>query len=320
MALGPRQRPRRRGDQSNRERLDEVFLPGLHGAKRLCPFSVEEQKVRPSKVSEQRFFSVGPALPIFIAVSGIVEPAETFLVGNEDANQCLKPLSHTSKLLIGMEFDVPGLPEGLSDPINCLGAHSIELAQGAVLPNNGVTGRRHWPMRRFGGKELLEKGHGWPTESPYGEELNYEQKGMRGLVYLGHIIGSSGVKIDPEKTKKENRHFLSRWGEDPERAFRALKEKVCEGPVLAMPDVHKPFKIKTDASAHALGVVLWQDGRVVAYHSEMFNTALLNFPHTRSRCPTATGCVCSMQHIEAVQQEVGALSAQYLFGHGKAPP
>ena len=24
---------------------------------------------------------------------------------------------------------------------------------------------------------------------------------MRGLVYLGHIIGSSGVKIDPEKTK-----------------------------------------------------------------------------------------------------------------------
>nr|GEY82402.1 hypothetical protein GlmaxMp02, mitochondrial [Tanacetum cinerariifolium] len=39
-----------------------------------------------------------------------------------DPNQCLKPLSHTSKLLIGMEFDVPGLvgwlPEGLSDPIN----------------------------------------------------------------------------------------------------------------------------------------------------------------------------------------------------------
>lgn len=25
------------------------------------------------------------------------------------ANQCLKPLSHTSKLLIGMEFDAPGL-------------------------------------------------------------------------------------------------------------------------------------------------------------------------------------------------------------------
>ena len=85
-----------------------------------------------------------------------------------------------------------------------------------------------------------------------------------------------------------------------------------------MPDVQKPFEIKTDASAHALGAVLWQDDRVVAYHSEMFNTALLNFPHTRSRCPTATGCVCSMQHVEAVQQEVGALSAQYLPGHGKS--
>ena len=25
----PRQRPRRRGDRSNRERLDDVFIPGL---------------------------------------------------------------------------------------------------------------------------------------------------------------------------------------------------------------------------------------------------------------------------------------------------
>lgn len=30
------------------------------------------------------------------------------------------------------------------------------------------------------------------------------------------------------------------------------------------------------------------------------------------------GCVCSMQHVEAVQEEVGALSAQYLPGHGKS--
>lgn len=30
----------------------------------------------------------------------------------------------------------------------------------------------------------------------------------------------------------------------------------------------------------------------------------------RSRCPTVMGCVCSMQHVEAVQQEVGAFSAQ----------
>lgn len=29
------------------------------------------------------------------------------------------------------------------------------------------------------------------------------------------------------------------------------------------------------------------------------------------------GCVCSMQHVEAVQQEVGAFSAQDLPGHGK---
>lgn len=29
---------------------------------------------------------------------------------------------------------------------------------------------------------------------------------------------------------------------------------------------------------HAFGAVLWQDGRVVAYQSETFNTAVLNYP------------------------------------------
>jgi hypothetical protein len=65
-----------------------------------------------------------------------------------------------------------------------------------------------------------------------------------------------------------------RWGEDQEHAFQALTEKVCEAPVLAMPDVQKPFEIDTDASAHALG----QDGRVVAYHSETFNKAVSHYP------------------------------------------
>ena len=60
-----------------------------------------------------------------------------------------------------------------------------------------------------------------------------------------------------------------------------------------MPDVQKPFEIKTDASAHALGAVLWQDGRVVAYHSEMFNTALLNFPVYEKQMSNDDG-VCTL--------------------------
>ncbi|XP_074374706.1 uncharacterized protein LOC141715113 [Apium graveolens] len=59
-----------------------------------------------------------------------------------------------------------------------LGAHSIELTQGAVLPNNGVTGRRHWPMRRFGGKELLKKGHGWPSTSSCASPLSLKGLGV----------------------------------------------------------------------------------------------------------------------------------------------
>ena len=42
------------------------------------------------------------------------------------ANQCLKPLSHTSKLLIGIWCAGFGwLPEGLSDPINCVSRSAL---------------------------------------------------------------------------------------------------------------------------------------------------------------------------------------------------
>ena len=42
------------------------------------------------------------------------------------ANQCLKPLSHTSKLLIGIWCAGFGwFPEGLSDPINCVSRSAL---------------------------------------------------------------------------------------------------------------------------------------------------------------------------------------------------
>ena len=77
---------------------------------------------------------------------------------------------------------------------------------------------------------------------------------------------------------------------------RHLRIKVCEAPVLAMPNVQKPFEIKTDASAHALGAVLWQDGRVVAYHSEMFNTAVLNYPTYEKEMYTRVLAVKDWRH------------------------
>ena len=52
------------------------------------------------------------------------------------ANQCLKPLSHTSKLLIGIGCAGFGwLPEGLSDPITCVSrsARTLPLSMSETL-------------------------------------------------------------------------------------------------------------------------------------------------------------------------------------------
>ena len=48
--------------------------------------------------------------------------------------------------------------------------------------------------------------------------------------------------------------------------------------VLDLPNLQRPFKLECDASSHAMGAVLFQDGRPVAYHSEIFQDAQRNYP------------------------------------------
>lgn len=115
--------------------------------------------------------------------------------------------------------------------------------------------------------------------------------------YLGHIIGSKGVRMDPNKTKaikdwptprnkKDVQSFLGLlnyyrrfirscsakakplteltknvpfiWKEETQKAFESLKRTISEAPVLKTFDPKLPIIVTTDASKIAIGAVLEQ--------------------------------------------------------------
>ncbi|GJS48153.1 putative reverse transcriptase domain-containing protein [Tanacetum coccineum] len=123
--------------------------------------------------------------------------------------------------------------------------------------------------------------------------------------FLGQVINGDGIHVDPSKieafknwkahrTSSDVRSFLGLtgyyrrfienfskipkpltvltqksktfdWGEEQKNAFQTLKGKLCNAPVLALPDGPKDFMVYCDASGLGLGCVLMQRGKVIAY-------------------------------------------------------
>ena len=57
-----------------------------------------------------------------------------------------------------------------------------------------------------------------------------------------------------------------------------MKEALISAPTLALLDFSKPFLITTDASGQAIGGVLTQEGRPIAYESRKLRSHELNYP------------------------------------------
>jgi hypothetical protein len=136
--------------------------------------------------------------------------------------------------------------------------------------------------------------------------------------FLGHTISSDGISIDPSKVQEVidwkpptsvhqicsflglagyYHHFIPNfsrvakpmtellkkgvkfsWDQKCEEAFHTLRAHLTTAPVLAQPDVSKPFDIYCDASGIGLGCVLMQDNRVIAYASRALKTHEENYP------------------------------------------
>jgi hypothetical protein len=67
-----------------------------------------------------------------------------------------------------------------------------------------------------------------------------------------------------ELLKKVNQYV---WSDAWDEAFENLKKLLTTSPVLAQPDIAKPFVVYCDASGTGLGGVLMHEGRVISYYS-----------------------------------------------------
>ncbi|GJZ13926.1 retrotransposon protein, putative, ty3-gypsy subclass, partial [Tanacetum coccineum] len=66
-------------------------------------------------------------------------------------------------------------------------------------------------------------------------------------------------------------------GDEQDEAFRILKEKQCNAPVLALLDGPDDFVVYCDASKQGFGYVLMQKGKVIAYASRQLKTHEKNY-------------------------------------------
>ncbi|KAJ9536520.1 hypothetical protein OSB04_un000272 [Centaurea solstitialis] len=67
------------------------------------------------------------------------------------------------------------------------------------------------------------------------------------------------------------------WGEKQEEAFQTLKQKLCNAPILALPEGTDNFVVYCDASHQGVGCVLMQNEKVIAYASRQLEVHEKNY-------------------------------------------
>jgi len=75
--------------------------------------------------------------------------------------------------------------------------------------------------------------------------------------------------------KKASQPFC--WTRAAEENFQLLKRNITEKPILRLPDFSKLFQVRCDASGIAIGAVLSQEDRPVAFFSEKLNESLQKY-------------------------------------------
>lgn len=140
---------------------------------------------------------------------------------------------------------------------------------------------------------------------------------LKEVHFLGHVVNDKGILVDPSKveavknwrtprTPTEIRSFLGLagyyrrfipnfskialplttltckgkpfdWGFKQEDAFQNLKQRLCDAPILTLPEGSEDFVVYCDASNLGLGCVLMQREKVISYASRQLKTHERNY-------------------------------------------
>jgi hypothetical protein len=100
----------------------------------------------------------------------------------------------------------------------------------------------------------------------------FEVRSFNGLAsfYRKFIRDFSGICV-PMMDIVKKKHKFFKWTKEAERRFNIRKDKITEQPILVLPNFENTFQVRCDASGVAIGTILSQDNRPIAYFSEKLN-------------------------------------------------